>query len=397
MNIQPDAQNVPSTSSVNSNEKSCNNTEFLKIIKEMVPDLLNTFPEYTSTLHNGLSDILTDTNSDNVIEVYEHCINTFPKLFFDILYQNEDMFTDATKNTVLLPGIEFADLWKQDISDNTKKILWKYLQLILFSVINDIKDENTLGDTKKLFEAINEDELKNKLEEAMSEMQNIFDVSNQNFTGMDMSNINLNNLPNPEDIHNHMNKMLGGKIGKLAAEIAEKAIVDLDLDLDNVTSVNDVFNKMFRNPGKLMSMVKNVGTTLETKIKSGDLKQSELIQEATDMMANMQSMPGMGSIKSMLGQFGVPVGKNSKLNTGAMQAQLKQNLRQSKMRERMQKRLAERKAMLSITPNTNAITSMVEPPERTPRIKNKSTLPDETTSKKKHKKRKNKHKHKKRK
>jgi hypothetical protein len=397
MNNQPNEQNVSQTSSLNEDNVSCINQEFLKIVKEMIPDLLNTFPEYTSTLHSGLSDILTDINSDGVMEVYNHCINTFPKLFFDILYQNEDMFTDATKNTVLLPGIEFADLWKQDISDNTKKILWKYLQLILFSIINDIKDENTLGDTKKLFEAINEDELKQKLEDAMSEMQNIFDVSNQNFSGMDVSNINLDNLPNPEDIHNHMNKMLGGKIGKLAAEIAEEAIKDLDIDVNNVTSVNDVFNKMFRNPGKLMSMVKNVGTTLESKIKSGDIKQSELIQEATDMMANMQSMPGMSNIKSMLGQFGIPMGKNSKLNTGAMQSQLKQNLRQSKMRERMQKRLAERKAMLSMTQNTSITNSTNELPERTPRIKKTVSLSDETTSKKKHKKKKNKRKNKKRK
>ena len=264
-------------------------------------------------------------------------------------------------------------------------------------IINDIKDENTLGDTKKLFEAINEDELKKKLEEAMSEMQNIFDVSNQNFSGMDASNINLDNLPNPEDIHNHMNKMLGGKIGKLAAEIAEEAIKDLDIDVNNVTSVNDVFNKMFRNPGKLMSMVKNVGTALESKIKSGDIKQSELIQEATDMMVNMQSMPGMSNIKSMLGQFGIPMGKNSKLNTGAMQSQLKQNLRQSKMRERMQKRLAERKAMLSMTQNTSVTHSTNEPPERTPRIKTPVSLSDETISKKKHKKKKNKRKNKKRK
>jgi len=382
-NVQNDSLNI-----------LCDNTEFLKIIKEFIPDLLNTFPEYSSTLHSGLNDILTDTNSVEVVEVYEHCINTYPKLFFDILYQNDEMFLDSTKNTTLLPGIDFADLWKQDISENTKKVLWKYLQLILFSIINDIKDENTLGDTKKLFEAINEDELKQKLEETLTEMQNIFDVSNQNFSGMDVSNINLDNLPNPEDIHNHMNKMLGGKIGKLASEIAEEAIKDLDIDINNVTSVNDVFNKLFRNPGKLMSMVKNVGTTLETKIKSGDIKQSELIKEATDMMTNMQSMPGMGNIKNMLSQFGVPVGKNSKLNTGAMQAQLKQNLRQSKMRERMQKRLAERKAMLNKTQNTMALESINEPPERTPRIKNNKPLAEESSSKKKHKKRKNKNKNK---
>ena len=90
-----------------------------------------------------------------------------------------------------------------------------------------------------------------------------------------------------------------------------------------------------------MDLIKNVGSKLDEKIKSGEIKESELIEEASDLLKNMKDMPGMGNIQSMLGKMGgggMPNmgGKNSKINVGAMQAQMQQNLRKAKMRERLQ-------------------------------------------------------------
>ena len=47
--------------------------------------------------------------------------------------------------------------------------------------INNNKRALNFGSTAKLFEAINEDELKSKLEETLEEMNNLFDISNVNF------------------------------------------------------------------------------------------------------------------------------------------------------------------------------------------------------------------------
>lgn len=56
---------------------------------------------------------------------------------------------------------------------------------------------------------------------------------------------------------------MNGKIGALAKEIAEETAGELDLgiDLENPENLNmgNVFQKLFKNPGKLMNMVKNVG------------------------------------------------------------------------------------------------------------------------------------------
>ena len=216
---------------------------------------------------------------------------------------------------------------------------------------------------------------------------------------LDGSNINLDNLPNPESMHNHINSMLGGKLGKLAREIAEETANEMNIDMEEATSINDVFKKLFRNPGKLLSMVKNIGTKIENKIKSGEIKESELIQEAGEMMSKMKSMPGMGNLQSMLGQFGLPTGKNSKINMGAFKAHLNQNLRHSKMRERLQKRLAERqvKTLTNQTiqeqPGSPSLMGY-EPPERTPRIRN-TTDQDQKKKRKRKRRRKNKKKNKK--
>ena len=321
--------------------------EFCKIIKDFTTDILTTFPEYKENLDLGLVDVLNDNdNTENIICLFEYIKNIYPERFFDLLYQNESMFTDENINTKFLPNIDFADLWQQEISDNTKMIIWKYLQLVLFAVVNTEKDGQSFGETAKLFEAINEDELKKKLEETMEQMANVFDISGtEKFFENDISNIELEDLPNPEDLHNHINGMLQGNLGKLAAEITEETMKELDTDISGTNTVGDIFQNLFKNPGKLMNMIKKVGSKLDSKLKSGELKESELMQEAMDLMEKMETMPGMKNMKNMMSQMGMPgMGKNSKVNMGAMSSKLKQNFKQSKQKERMLQKLERKKA-----------------------------------------------------
>jgi len=320
--------------------------EFCKVCKDFITDILTTFPEYKDDLHQGLIDIIQDIkDTEAAKEVFDYVKEVYPERFFDLLYQNEDMFTNDEVNTKFLPNIEFGDLWKQDISDNTKLIIWKYLQLLLFAVVNTESDGKSFGDTAKLFEAINEDELRNKLEETMEQMANVFDMSGDSPFTPDVSNINPADLPDPEELHNHINGMLQGNLGKLAAEITEETMSELNTDVSGATSVGDVFQNLFKNPGKLMSMIKKVGNKLDTKLKSGEIKESEIMQEAMELMDKMESMPGMANMKNMLNQMGMPgMGKNGKVNMGAMRGKLNQNMRGAKQRERMLRKLEQRKA-----------------------------------------------------
>ena len=319
--------------------------EFNKIMKDFYKDILLVFPEYKSKL--DLKTIGFLQNNNNGEELFVYCTKVYPERFFDILYQNEDIFTDLSYNTAFLPNIEFKNLWEEDISEKTKKTIWKYLQLILFSVSNGLENQDSFGETAKLFEAIDEDELKKKLEETMSQMNDMFkDVSmNKFYSGIsgenlahDLSNIELGDLPDPENLQNHINGLLEGKLGRLAHEIAQETAEDLNVEMNDAVNVGDVFQKLFKNPGRLIGMVKNVGKKLDEKLKSGEIKESELMKEAAELMEKMKSMPGMKNMDNLLSKMGLPVGsKNGKVNMNAFQSHMKRNIRKASQRERMLK------------------------------------------------------------
>lgn len=355
-----------STSENNSNTDHLKNMDdFKKILLDLCKDLFVTFPELKDNLNEDLYIILSssqdtlDKNSEALYNVFNYCKKVFPERFFDILYQNSEMFNeDSDVNTFFLPGIDFKYLWNNDISDKTREILWKYLQLILFSIVNNMSDGNGFGNTAKLFEAINEDEFKKKLDETIHSMKDMFnDISFNQSEGTgegEGPSINLNDLPDPQQFHAHINGMMDGKLGKLAREIAEETANDLNLDPENMGDAEDYFKNLFKNPGKLMNLVKNVGDKLDHKIKSGQINERELIEEASNIVKRMKDMPGMENIQSMLSKMGMPNvgnlgGRNSKVNLGELQNQLNNNLKKAKMKERLRRKMDDKK-------NTNEIT-----------------------------------------
>jgi hypothetical protein len=316
--------------------------EFYKIINDFINDILITFPEYSGIISrwwNRQSEDMEVSKTKETLFVFRHCVKIFPERFFDILYKNVEIFSEESElNTEFLPGIVFKQLWNLDISDKTKETIWKYLQLILFSVIGTVHNSSELGDTAKLFEAIDEEELKKKLEETLEGMQNLFDASGSPIDGTDSSfnGINMENMPNAEQLHEHINSMMEGKLGKLALELAEETAKDLNLDMEQNGNPKDVFQNLFKNPGKMMNMVKNIGNKIDEKIKSGEIKESELMEEGMELLNKMKNMPGMGDMQKMFSQMGIPgLGKGAKVNMGAMESQLNKNMKMAKMKERI--------------------------------------------------------------
>ena len=356
-------------------------TDFKKIIVDMTKDVLVSFPEIKYKMNEHLYNLVFENNVEQLEHslkyVFIFCKTIFPQRFFDILYQNTSIFENDIE---FLPGINFKILWNENITDKTRETIWKYLQLVLFNIVSSISDGKSFGDTAKLFEAINQDEFKSKLEETITQMQSLFGENNDNDNDdnddndnddndnddneQDKNNneekssdtdasgnkktkgINLDDLPNPADIHEHVSNMMNGKLGKLAREIAEETASDLNIDMENAGSINDVFKRLISNPTKLMGLVKNVGSKLDEKMKSGEVKESELLEEASEMMKKMKDMPGMGDIQSMLSKMGLNTKSkgNGKVNVSAMQNNLEKKLKETKMREQMLERLNKKKA-----------------------------------------------------
>ena len=342
--------------------------EFVKVIKDFVGDIQTTFPEYIPLINKwwynkeNFSYIDNEEERKQAIEkaennsitfLFSFCKKKFPERFFDILYQNEDIFKEeSVVDTEFLPHILFKNIWQFEITQKTRDTIWKYLQLIMFSIIGTIQDTNLFGDSAKLFEAINEEEFKSKLEETLSQMKDLFNMpegasADEDGGASSMPKLNMDDMPKAEDIHEHMAGLLDGKLGKLAKEIAEETAEGLNMDMENTNNMNDIFSNLIKNPSKLMGLVKKVGDKLDTKIKSGDLKESELIAEATDLMNKMKNMPGMGNIQSMLNKMGF----GGKMNTGAMESQMNKNMKQALFKEKMRAKMeAKRQAKQESSP-----------------------------------------------
>lgn len=383
---------------------------FDKVINDFIQDIETTFPEYSylikkiwivdydsEFLHIDDSDlrkqICDEDKNDKLRIIYNHCTRIFPERFFDIIYENKDIFNDdSVVNTEFLPRIVFKHLWNSDdITEKTRETIWKYLQLILMTIISSIDNKNVMGDTAKLFEAVDETELKTKLEETLNNIQTLFEGNVNPDTKSNLnSNIDENTdektdekerrdepfkMPNADDINSHLQGMLNGKLGKLAMELAEETAKDLNIDPTNIRSTGDVFSQMFKNPGKLINMMKNVGDKIDNKIKSGEISESELMTEGLDMLNKMKNNGNMASMQELFKQMGLgnianlqSNGRNDKLNISAMQSKMEQQLKQAKMKDRMKKNAQNKKEeqqllLLQKKENDNKAKKLLENPK----------------------------------
>lgn len=320
--------------------------EFAKVIKDFVNDMKTTFPEYNPLIEKWWKGPEKFAHIQDAVEreaamkkgqesssqfLFKYCLKKYPPRFFDILNQIEDIFTeDSEVDTEFLPFIHFKNLWQDDISDGTRQTIWKYLQLILFSVVGSLKNRDAFGDTAKMFDSINEDEFKSKLADSLDQIKGIFE---------NKSDENGNDLPQPnaDQLHDHLSGMFTGKLGELAKEIAEETAGELDFDMGGATDVNGVFQNMFKNPGKLMGLVKNVGSKLESRMKAGDINEADLMKEASEMLNKMKNMPGMGNIQEMLGKMGMNT-NGAKVDLKGMESRMNQQMKTEQMKNRLRQK-----------------------------------------------------------
>ena len=158
--------------------------KFKPTIIDFVNDLSKTFPEYAN-----LWEKWPNASDDEYQQLFEYCTKIYPERFFDVLYQNVEIFIeDSETNTHFLPEVDFKLLFNcEGVSENTKKTIWKYIQLILFITVSSVKDKNSFGDTANLFEGIDENDLEQKLKDTMSDINGLF--SN---LGVDLDNMTEN-------------------------------------------------------------------------------------------------------------------------------------------------------------------------------------------------------------
>lgn len=333
---------------------------FRSVISDFAKDLSTTFPEY-AFLWSKWSD--SETEKDEYDRLFQYTMVLYPERFFDILYQNADIFKpDSEINVQFLPNVDFKLLYHcEGVTESTRASLWKYLQVILFTVVGSVKDKANFGDSMNLFEGIDESELQTKLKDAMGSIGEFFGKMESEKSESveaepveeeedeDSKPFNPKNffgsggMPNPESLHEHLKTLFDGKIGKLAKELAEEISEDFAQtfgeDMSNMKSTQDVFSKLMKNPEKISGLVKTVGDKLKTKMANGEISKDDLMSEAGELMKKMKEMGGAENFASMFKNMakgmGVNIPKGAKIDTNALKAMEKKMTANDKMKARI--------------------------------------------------------------
>jgi hypothetical protein len=381
---------------------------FHSIIRDFTRDLTTTFPEYSILWKKWSRE---DISAREIETLFKYCTEVFPERFFDILYQNDDIFkAESETNTKFLPAVEFRLLYHcEGVTETTRGAIWKYLQLILMTILNSVRDKSAFGDAANIFEGVNEEELQDKLNSTLEEIGDFFKnlgaeeegeegASGESFAkqfanmaaagasgenpfssgsgsgsnggsnggmpnmeefksmfermgsmGSTGESGGQEDMPNANDLHEHLKGLFDGKIGSLAKELAEEITQDVETMFEadgsakDVRSTGDLIQKIIKNPKKVMGLMKTISGKLQQKMKSGEISEEEIMKEAGELMGKMKGMKGMGPMndmfknlaKGMLGGKGASGG----INMGA----LNNMQRKMAMKERMRAKMEEKK------------------------------------------------------
>lgn len=330
-----------------------------KILDDFITDLSITFPEK--------QEQWAALRQKDKEEWMEYFSTVYPERFFDILYQNEDIFFDKKDgalgppiNTCFLPGVDFAKLFHSNISEKTKKTIWKYLQLILFQVIENVKNKSAFGDSANLFQGIDETELQDKMKETMEGLKAFFQQVNPDDGGEQEGaeaggqeggesaepNLFENLFKNMDtgNLQDHLKNLMGGKIGGLVKELVEEmkdefSEFEKELgDMQGTPSIQDVMKRLMKNPAKMMGLMKKMTDKVKTKMQQGG-NEEEFMKETADMFQQMGGKDGFMKMFEDFKRSAPGGGKNMKIDKNA----LERMQRQFDAKERMKRNVAEKK------------------------------------------------------
>ena len=258
------------------------------IITDFTADLSIVFPEYAFMWSKWAT--ATDAEYE---KLHAHCLAIYPERFFDILYTNADIFKSDNKAEVsFLPDVNFRLLFTcEGVSEKTKTSIWKYLQLILFTVIGSVNDSKRFGDAANIFEAMDENELHEKMAETMESVSDFFKNMESDEDAADAEGFNESSAegtPNADvsvdELSNVMSDILEGfsKMGTPSTEGTPSTDNEGTPSTDNEGTCEGSDNKG-KKPGFKLPNPEILKEHLKTLL---DGKLGKLAKEFTDEFTN---------------------------------------------------------------------------------------------------------------
>lgn len=386
------------------NSEPFNMEKFKLCIIDFCNDLSITFPEYEELWSKWQDPELPESEWGTLLDF---CKDKYPCRFFDFLYKNEEIFgpvaggmgekvvngnedvivedvdSDEDEDDIkspfsnkkdkdgedvvdseFLPGVDFNKLYYcQGVSENTKDSIWKYLQTILFLVMKTIRSSSEFGGVEELFEGVDANELQDQMKKTLEGLTEFFQKNDEETRNSQQksdneteqseknpfssSGFSAGDMPNVDELNEHLKGLMGGKIGRFATEIMEeynKELEDLMGDVKNVKNVKDVVGNMFKNGNKMKDLLKKIQDKFQQKMDTGEISKDDVMKETKDLFSKLKGMKNgkemnqyMKSMMSTMGGLGnMGLGKNTRMDLGAMERMIKKQEMTERLRAKVE-------------------------------------------------------------
>ena len=327
------------------------NKELIKFLK-----FINQIEEKEENI-NIINNLKKDNNLNTYIIDFWNNIENKSKLLCE---HNEFLFCKENK---LLENLSLYSYYNnENMDEDNKKKLWEYLEFMylysysyktnineLNSKLNNISTElanKENSDTLQSWLAI-VDNIKNN-KKRIENTDNIDDDEEENNNNFNMPNFNLPKIDKEtfEKFEQYSEQITSGPIGKLAKDIASN--INLD-DFSNPTELLTSLCSGDLKNNKLMSLINTVGSELQTKLKTNDINQDDLMKDASNIVQNFSSMFGNENpMNNQNDNQNNNQNQNNNENKNNNENNYKSNYnssqsRKQKTRERLLKKLEEKK------------------------------------------------------
>jgi hypothetical protein len=249
--------------------------KFNETYNEFLNNVLTTF----SVQLTELQDKPTMSKLDN-LDTLVYFIKNHLSIFDKIINRDDTLFNN---DLFLLPNINFKLLWT-DSTDITKIAIWEYCYL-LYTYGTRVTEYNEFL-TKHITDEGLQIDLITKHDDYMSTIISFLRDNNRNKQAQQTEQKEQSEQPNipglPGGIMNTM-------IGTLATELASE--IDIS-NLQNISNPSDILAQLMGGGDNgLGNIINKVSSKLNEKVQSGQLDEKQLLNEAQQMMGDLQGNP----------------------------------------------------------------------------------------------------------
>ena len=269
-------------------DEKTNIEHFNHYLKLFVQNIMTTFSEYEEVLGNYYKPILDKDkcNDDKYVKRFMRKMKDYKN---EIANKDNSIFNETL---CVLKNVDFKVLWEsEELSESNRNKIWEYLQTLF--VLGDTI-VSTSNKVKELLENLNDGSSNAAQDEAIKKMIE-----------------NLNNVEDGNQGPFNEEFLKNSSIGQLASELSEEFNPQEFLgNLDENANPADLMKNFMSgdNSMNFMNLFEKIGSKIKNKVESGEFNHENLLQDAQNMMGNLQNS-GLGDLMGNLAEV-APVALN---------------------------------------------------------------------------------------